>query len=173
MSSKPGRATMRRQRQAVDYREALEHLRSLVSSSPPEDAAARVVEALHAWFPHYSWVGIYWVEGSDLVLGPWAGPAATEHTRIPLGVGLCGAAAASGRPEVVADVTADPRYLACFPSTRAEIVVPIVRDGQVVGEIDIDGDEVGAFGAEDLSFLESVARLLAPLAQGGSRGHAD
>src|SRR5579883_1397076 len=91
----------------------------------------------------------------------------------PVGGARCGAAAASGRPEVVADVTADPRYLACFPSTRAEIVVPIVRDGQVVGEIDIDGDEVGAFGAEDLSFLESVARLLAPLAQGGSRGHAD
>jgi GAF domain-containing protein len=111
---------------------------------------------------HYSWVGIYLVEGDDLVLGPWKGPEATEHVRIPVGEGICGAAAASGQTEVVDDVNADPRYLACFPSTRSEIVVPIAYEGQVVGEIDIDSDQPAAFGEDDRAFLERVAQLIAP-----------
>ena len=73
------------------------------------------------------------------------GPAATEHARIPIGQGICGAAAASGRTEIVDDVNADDRYLACFPSTRSEIVVPIAYEGRVVGEIDIDSDRPAAF----------------------------
>jgi len=145
---------------AVGFDQALRELAALVSRSGPE-AAQAVVDYLHERFPHYSWVGIYWVEGADLVLGPWAGPAATEHTRIPIGTGVCGAAAASGRTEVVADVSKDPRYLACFPSTRSEIVVPILRDGAVVGEIDIDGSQLDAFGPADQRFLERVAALLA------------
>jgi putative methionine-R-sulfoxide reductase with GAF domain len=122
------------------------------------------VDLLHDRVQHYSWVGIYLVEGDDLVLGPWKGPEATEHVRIPVGQGVCGAAAASGRTEVVDDVNADPRYLACFPSTRSEIVVPIARDGRVVGEIDIDSDSPAAFGDADREFLERVAELIAPLA---------
>ena len=119
-----------------------------------------VVDLLHDRVEHYSWVGIYLVEGDDLVLGPWKGPEATEHVRIPLGQGVCGAAAASGRTEIVDDVNADPRYLACFPSTRSEIVVPIQHDGRVVGEIDIDSDRPAAFGDDDRSFLERVAELI-------------
>ena len=111
---------------------------------------------------HYSWVGIYLVDGDDLVLGPWRGPEATEHVRIPVGQGVCGAAAASGETEIVDDVNADPRYLACFASTRSEIVVPIAHDGRVVGEIDIDSDRPAAFGDEDRELLERVAVLLAP-----------
>jgi L-methionine (R)-S-oxide reductase len=121
------------------------------------------VELLHERCEDYSWIGIYLVEGDDLVLGPWRGPQATEHVRIPVGQGVCGAAAASGRTEIVDDVNADPRYLACFPSTRSEIVVPIAREGRVVGEIDIDSDRPAAFGEEDRVFLEHVAELLAPL----------
>jgi GAF domain-containing protein len=82
--------------------------------------------------------------------------------RIPVGQGVCGAAAARGETEIVDDVNADPRYLACFPSTRSEIVVPIVHNGRVVGEIDIDSDQPAAFGAEDRELLERVAVLLAP-----------
>ena len=93
------------------------------------DVLDDVVEALHDGNEHYSWVGIYLVEGDDLVLGPWKGPEATEHVRIPVGEGICGAAAATGETEVVDDVNADPRYLACFPSTRSEIVVPISYEG--------------------------------------------
>ena len=122
-----------------------------------------VVDLLHDRMEHYSWIGIYLLEGDDLVLGPWKGPDATEHVRIPVGQGVCGAAAASGETEVVDDVNADPRYLACFPSTRSEIVVPISRDGRVTGEIDIDSDRPAAFGEDDRAFLERVAELIAPL----------
>ena len=66
----------------------------------------------------------------------------------------------SGRTEIVDDVNADPRYLACFASTRSEIVVPIAFQGTVVGEIDIDSDEPAAFGGEDKAFLERVANLI-------------
>ena len=144
--------------------DALEDLRRDMAAAPsPEAAARRAVENLRDRFEHYSWVGIYWVDGDDLVLGPWTGPEATEHTRIPIGTGICGAAAASGQTEIVADVNADPRYLSCFASTRSEIVVPIFADGRVVGEIDVDGDVPGAFSGADAGFLEEVAALLAPL----------
>jgi len=144
----------------VDYAQALRDLEALAARRD----APGVVAYLHDRFPHYSWVGIYWVQGSELVLGPWKGPAATEHVRIPIGTGICGAAAASGRTEVVPDVTRDPRYLACFASTRSEIVVPIVAGGRVVGEIDIDADRVDAFSADDQRLLEAVAVALSPLA---------
>ena len=121
-----------------------------------------VVDLLHDRVQHYSWVGIYLVEGDDLVLGLWKGPEATEHVRIPVGEGVCGAAAASGKTEVVDDVNADPRYLSCFPSTRSEIVVPIAQNGRVVGEIDIDSDRAAAFSEDDRAFLERVAELLSP-----------
>ena len=144
--------------------DALNLVRAEVAEADGPDAAAqRVVVALHERFPQYDWVGVYWVEGSDLVLGPWTGPEATEHTRIPIGTGVCGAAAASGRTEIVPDVDADPRYLACFASTRSEIVVPIFHEGEVIGEIDIDGSDRDAFDETDARFLEEVAALLAPL----------
>jgi L-methionine (R)-S-oxide reductase len=125
------------------------------------DVLQQVVDVLHDEVEHYSWIGIYLVEGDDLVLGPWRGPQATEHVRIPVGQGVCGAAAASGETEIVDDVNADPRYLACFPSTRSEIVVPIALDGRVVGEIDIDSDRPAAFGEDDRELLERVAVVVA------------
>jgi L-methionine (R)-S-oxide reductase len=144
--------------------DALNGLRvAIAEATLPDAAAQRVVEQLRDRFAHYDWVGIYWVSGTDLVLGPWSGPQATEHTRIPIGTGVCGAAAASGQTEIVPDVDADPRYLACFASTRSEIVVPIFDRGEVVGEIDIDGSDLDAFDEFDARFLEEVAALVAPL----------
>ncbi len=144
--------------------DALNALRAAIAQATvPEEATQRVVEQLRDRFTHYDWVGIYWVDGSDLVLGPWSGPQATDHTRIPIGTGICGAAAASGQTEIVADVNADPRYLACFASTRSEIVVPIFDGGEVIGEIDIDGSDLDAFDETDARFLEEVAALVAPL----------
>ena len=111
---------------------------------------------------HYNWVGIYLVEGDDLVLGAWEGPNATEHVRIPIGQGICGLAARERRTVIVDDVNADTRYLACFPETRSEIVVPIfTTDGsKVIGEIDIDSDTPAAFDERDDEFLKDVAQLL-------------
>jgi len=125
-----------------------------------DDILRRVVDLLHDRFDAYSWIGIYFVEGDELVLGPWRGPQATEHVRIPVGQGICGAAAASGRTEIVDDVNADDRYLSCFLSTRSEIVVPIVYDTLVVAEIDIDSDQPAAFGEDDREFLERVAAAI-------------
>lgn len=148
---------------ADTYRSALEAVDRIVNrEAEADEVLRRVVDVLHDRFDHYSWVGIYLLEGDDLVLGPWKGPQATEHVRIPIGQGICGAAAASGRTEVVDDVSADARYLACFPSTRSEIVVPIAYEKRVVGEIDIDSDEPAAFGEADRAFLERVARLISP-----------
>jgi GAF domain-containing protein len=121
------------------------------------------VKFLNSKVPGYSWVGIYLVEGKDLVLDVWAGPSATEHTRIPIGKGVCGFAAKAGKTEIVSDVSKDPRYLQCFLSTRSEIVVPIWNQGSVVGEIDIDGDQLDAFSSLDREFLEAVARKAASL----------
>jgi GAF domain-containing protein len=142
------------------YREALDAVEAIAGGG--ENVVQQVVDVLADRFAHYSWVGIYLVDGDDLVLGPWKGPHATEHVRIPVGQGVCGAAAASGKTEVVDDVNADPRYLSCFPSTRSEIVVPIAHGGTVVGEIDIDSDVPAAFTAQDQHFLERVAATLAP-----------
>jgi L-methionine (R)-S-oxide reductase len=142
---------------------SLDEIQRVVERGGDADEVLRqVVAELHDDFEHYSWVGIYLVEGDELVLGPWKGPQATEHVRIPVGSGICGAAAATGRTEIVDDVNADPRYLACFPSTRSEIVVPITYEGRVVGEIDIDSDRPAAFTADDRVFLERVAELISP-----------
>jgi L-methionine (R)-S-oxide reductase len=140
---------------------ALEAIDRIVNRGS-DDVLQAAVDVLHDRFDDYSWVGIYLVEGDDLVLGPWQGPEATEHVRIPVGQGICGAAAATGRTEVVDDVDDDSRYLACFPSTRSEIVVPIAYEGRVVGEFDIDSDRPAAFGDDDRAFLERVALLVSP-----------
>ena len=119
-----------------------------------------VVDFLYENFDHYSWVGIYIVKGNDLVLGPWKGKQPTEHTRIPIGKGICGSAAASGKTEIISDVNADDRYLACFVSTKSEIVVPIKKEKKILGEIDIDSDKKDAFTKEDKEFLEKIADML-------------
>lgn len=137
-------------------------LESILSKGGPGVLQA-VVDHLRKTYPKYSWVGIYMLEGKTLVLRAWSGKKATEHTRIPIGVGICGLAARTAQTVIVDDVSKDPRYLACFPETKSEIVVPIIRDGRVLGEIDIDGEEIGAFGEGDRAFLELLAERLSRL----------
>ncbi|MCM8745483.1 GAF domain-containing protein [Thermomicrobium sp. CFH 73360] len=122
------------------------------------EEACRILEHSVPW---YDWVGVYLVEGDELVLAAWSGPAATEHVRIPIGQGICGAAAREGQTIIVSDVREDPRYLQCFLSTRSEIVVPIRRGGTVIGEIDIDSDRLAAFDEDDRVLLEWLAERLA------------
>ena len=118
------------------------------------------VATLKRTMADYSWVGIYLLDGNELVLGPFEGKP-SPHTRIPVGRGICGAAAAEKATIIVDDVNADPRYLACSVDTRSEIVVPIMAGNEVLGEIDIDSDRFAAFDAADRKLLESVAALLA------------
>jgi GAF domain-containing protein len=142
----------------LDYETAEIEIKEILSNS--SDTLKEIVDFLHDNFNHYNWVGIYIVDGNDLILGPWKGPHATEHTRIPIGKGICGAAAASGKTELISDVNADPRYLSCFLSTKSEIVVPIKKEDKIIGEIDIDSDETNAFTQEDTVFLEKIADML-------------
>ncbi len=125
-------------------------------------ATSEVVRLLKAGMPHYTWVGIYLLEGDELVLGPFLGKP-SPHTRIPLGRGICGAAATHKATIIVDDVNSDPRYLACSLETQSEIVVPIMDGDQVLGEIDIDSDRPAAFDESDRRLLEAVAALLTPV----------
>ncbi len=136
-------------------------LTDAVESAPDARAAMEhVVERLKTQLPHYTWVGIYLLEGDELVLGPFLGKP-SPHTRIPLNRGICGAAASEKATIIVDDVNADPRYLACSLETKSEIVVPIMRGDEVLGEIDIDSDKPAAFGGADRALLEAVAAALA------------
>ncbi len=132
----------------------------LAGASDRDGALTAVVEAIHTSSDRFDWTGIYLVEGDDLVLHNQLG-APTPHTRIPVGRGICGAAAAGRRTVVVPDVTADDRYLACGTSTRSEIVVPVTKLGYVFAEIDVDSDTPGAFDRADRETLEEIARRLA------------
>jgi GAF domain-containing protein len=139
-------------------KEILVKVDSAIGKSTGKEARDAVVKLLNLSVPSYNWVGIYVVQGKDLVLDAWSGPAATEHTRIPIGKGVCGYAAKTGRTEIVSDVSKDPRYLQCFLSTKSEIVVPVVGQDRVLGEVDIDSDQLDAFSTVDREFLEAVAR---------------
>ncbi len=141
---------------------ALLQVDAIASRLAGRAALQEVCRFLSESFRHYRWVGIYRVEGATLVLDAWEGPQATEHARIPIERGICGQAAREDRTVIVDDVRENPAYLACFLETRAEIVVPIRHQGAVVGEIDIDGNEVKAYDASDRAFLEQVAGKLGP-----------
>jgi L-methionine (R)-S-oxide reductase len=121
-----------------------------------------IVEIIPNRLPYYNWTGFYMLDPDDtetLVLGPFRG-APTEHVRIPVSQGICGAAVAQNDTVIVDDVNADPRYLACSLETRSEIVVPIRAYGAVVGEIDIDSHDLAAFSAQDKEFLEKCAAIV-------------
>jgi L-methionine (R)-S-oxide reductase len=130
-----------------------------------EELMSIIVGRLQERLNHYDWVGFYMIEkggiGEDpvLVLGPYVG-AVTQHKRIPLNQGICGAAASTGRTVIVDDVSKDPRYLACSLETKSEIVAPILVKGDVVGELDIDSHTPAAFGPDDRQLVEHCARLV-------------
>lgn len=145
----------------MDRDQLLVAIRSAIAAAPNANAAMQqTVRLLKDAIPRYAWVGIYVLDGAELVLGPFLGKP-SPHTRIPLGNGICGAAATQKATIVVDDVHADPRYLACSIETQSEIVVPIMQGPEVLGEIDIDSDKPAAFGARDRALLEQVAPLLA------------
>jgi L-methionine (R)-S-oxide reductase len=132
-----------------------------IRSFPQSGVALRrhAMELLNG-LPAYNWSGIYRLEGEVLVLDEYVG-AATDHTRIQVGVGVCGTAVKEDTNQVIEDVRKLDNYLACSLQTRSEIVVLIRQGGQVLGQIDIDGHEVGAFDKTDEAFLERVGELLA------------
>ena len=125
-------------------------------------ALEAIVRLLASNYKHFNWAGVYMLEDGVLQLGPYIGDP-SPHVSIPIGEGICGAAVREGKTIVVPDVNADKRYLACSISTQSEIVVPIHKGGQIVGEIDIDSDNLDAFNEYDRNILEQVADRLGRL----------
>jgi L-methionine (R)-S-oxide reductase len=133
----------------------------VTSSASAHDQLQAICQLLQEQIPYYDWVGFYLVEpGTNmLVLGPFVGEP-TEHTRIPFGRGICGQAAERKSTFVVQDVAAQTNYLSCSTKVRSEIVVPIVRDGEVLGELDIDSHTPSPFTPADEVLLERVCAML-------------
>ena len=104
------------------------------------------------------WVGFYWVKEGQLVLAPFQGPVAC--TRIHKGKGVCGAAWAKAETLIVPDVEAFSGHIACSSLSKSEIVVPIIRHGEVLGVLDVDSVEFGEFDEEDKYFLEQIVALI-------------
>ena len=119
---------------------------------------ANISAALHEAFHHF-WVGFYLVKDANyLILGPFQGSAACF--RIRRGRGVCGTAWAEGRTQVVPDVEQFPGHIACSSLSRSEIVVPLIVQGEVVGVLDIDSDQLNQFDETDRHYLEQVAQLI-------------
>jgi L-methionine (R)-S-oxide reductase len=119
---------------------------------------ANVSAVLKAHRPYYVWVGFYMFgpNPQEMILGPYQGPP-TCTTRIPISAGMCGLAARERKTIVLSDVRNDPRYIACSPSVRSEIVVPLLDGERILGVLDLDSDDIDAFGPEDQTLLEMVA----------------
>jgi L-methionine (R)-S-oxide reductase len=130
--------------------------------SAPETGYAlrqRAMATLDA-LPGYDWSGIYRLEGDTLVLDAYVG-AATDHTHIPVGRGVCGTAVAEDENQTITDVRELDNYLSCSAHTRSEIVVLIRKGIAVLGQIDIDGHTVGQFDETDEAMLEQIGTILA------------
>lgn len=144
---------------AARYRELLQALDALTADEP--DAVANMANAaalLWQYLPQLNWAGFYRLVGGELVLGPFQGKPAC--IRIRLGKGVCGTAAATRQTQVVADVHAFPGHIACDADSRSELVVPIVRDGRVIGVLDLDSPVPGRFDGDDAAGCEALMEML-------------
>jgi GAF domain-containing protein len=143
------------------YRQLHEAADALTAGEPDAIANMANVSAL-LWesLPDLNWAGFYRNVGGELVLGPFQGRAAC--IRIPFGKGVCGAAAASLEPQCVEDVHAFPGHIACDSASRSELVVPIVREGELLGVLDLDSPLKARFDAEDVAACVKLIRMLAP-----------
>ncbi len=132
-------------------------LKILEKELPVDNRLQEMCELLKAGIPHYDWVGFYFRNGDkeELKLGPFAGEP-TEHTIIPFGKGICGQVALSNQNFVVPDVSAQDNYIACSLTVKSEIVVPLFKNGENIGQIDIDSKSIDPFTKADEDFLEFV-----------------
>jgi len=143
----------------MQYIEAYEKIQQILLNKN-DKKIKKIINFLYENFTHYNWIGIYIVKNNYLILGPWRGKQATEHTKIPIGKGICGSAAKSGKTELIENVQEDDRYLACFTNTKSEIVVPIKKNEIIIGELDIDSNKPDAFSKDDKEFLEKIADMI-------------
>lgn len=143
------------------YENLIPQLKALVEGEQNHIAnLANITAALKETF-HFFWVGFYLVEGDELVLGPFQGPIAC--TRIRKGKGVCGAAWEQKQTLVVPDVDAFPGHIACSSISKSEIVVPIFKNGQVVGVLDVDSENYNTFDTNDAHYLNQICQWLSDL----------
>lgn len=136
------------------YASLIPQIKALIEGEPDLVAnLANIVAALKEQFGWF-WVGFYLVKGEELVLGPFQGPVAC--TRIRYGRGVCGSSWAQAQTLIVPDVEQFPGHIACSSLSKSEIVVPVIRDGKVIGVLDVDSAELDAFDTTDQRYLEAI-----------------
>lgn len=144
-----------------DFGQLFQEVSELIKQQPA-DLLQQLCELLKKDVYHYDWVGFYILnqEKKELVLGPFAGKP-TPHTHIAVGKGICGQVAASGETMIVQDVTQVENYISCGLEVQSEIVVPIMKSGKFVAEIDIDSHSPAPFSTDDHEFLGKMCSMLA------------
>jgi GAF domain-containing protein len=142
------------------YRELVKSADALTSGETDGVAnMSNIAALLWEFLPDVNWTGFYRVVDGELVLGPFQGKAAC--IRIPFGRGVCGAAAQTGETQLVEDVHAFPGHIACDANSASELVVPVIRDGQVIAVVDLDSPSRGRFDHDDALGIESLVAIIA------------
>ena len=142
------------------YRDLIAAVDAITSGEPDAVAnMANVAALIWEHVPGLNWSGFYRMVDSELVLGPFQGKAAC--IRIPFGRGVCGAAAQTGETQLVEDVHAFPGHIACDANSASELVVPVMRDGNVIAVVDLDSPSRGRFDDDDALGIESLVAVIA------------
>ena len=140
------------------YRSLIPQISALISGETDEIAnMANVCAALKQQF-NFFWVGFYMVKHDELVLGPFQGPVACS--RIQKGKGVCGSSWNQDKILIVPDVDAFPGHIACSSASKSEIVIPVIRNGLVIGVLDVDSDELNSFDQSDAVNLSTIIELI-------------
>jgi len=143
---------------AIVYEELLPQIHHLLQNEPDLIANLANISAVLKEAFGFFWVGFYWVQGDELVLGPFQGSLAC--TRIRKGKGVCGKSWDTGKTVLVPDVDLFPGHIACSSLSRSEIVVPVLKNGDVIGVLDVDSDKINDFDQVDALYLEKLATLI-------------
>jgi len=145
------------------FQNLLNKVRNIARESlPTVDRLDKICKLLKENVPGYDWVGFYMVNPEDkkeLILGPFSGEP-TEHIRIPFGKGICGRAAETEQIFIVDDVAEETNYLSCNPRVKSEMVLPIFKNKEIIGELDLDSHAVAAFEKEDEDFLGEICKIV-------------
>ena len=149
------------ERRATRYERIYEQLRGLIEGRSPDltAAMATICAVLHAKMPRYFWTGFYFVAGDRLRVGPYQGPVACQVLE---GRGVCLEGVRTKGPVIVPDVEAFPGHITCDARSRSEIVLPILKDGEVIAVLDVDSDKPDQFSETDVEPLQKILSLLRP-----------
>ena len=149
------------QQKEITYTKIIKELQDsfeLQEHETPQDVYRTIINELST-ISYFNWTGIYLVSGQELILNCYKGEK-TDHVRIQIGRGVCGSALAERTDKIIQDVRTESNYLPCSLNTRSEIVVLIEFNDNVIGQIDVDSDEVGAFNEIDQQYLQKIAKMI-------------